>query len=35
MNYAQALHEAKRLVRQQKRWTSPFYWAPFVLVGPN
>jgi CHAT domain-containing protein len=29
VSYARALHEA----RGQKRWSSPAYWAPFVLIG--
>ena len=34
-DYAKCLHEAKRWVRKQENWESPYYWAPFVLVGPN
>ena len=36
-NYARALHEAKRRIRSEDkdRWASPFYWAPFVLIGRN
>jgi CHAT domain-containing protein/tetratricopeptide (TPR) repeat protein len=34
-DYAAALRDAKRWVRQQEQWTSPFYWGPFVLIGPN
>ena len=34
-DYAQALHSAKRWVRGQKKWHSPYYWGTFVLVGPN
>ncbi len=34
-DYAQALHEAKLWVRQQKKWESPYYWGTFELVGPN
>jgi CHAT domain-containing protein len=34
-DYAAALHAAKRWVRQQPKWQSPFYWAPFVMIGPN
>ena len=34
-DYAQALHSAKRWVRGQKKWQSPYYWGTFVLVGPN
>jgi CHAT domain-containing protein/tetratricopeptide (TPR) repeat protein len=32
--YAKALHEAQRQVRNQPQWASPYYWAPFVLIGP-
>ena len=32
-DYAQALRDAKRGVRQQAKWAHPYYWAPFVLVG--
>jgi CHAT domain-containing protein/tetratricopeptide (TPR) repeat protein len=34
-NHAKALHDAKRWVRQQEKWSSPYYWGTFVLVGPN
>ncbi len=34
-DYAQALQTAKRLVRQNKKWEHPYYWAMFELVGPN
>lgn len=34
-DYAQALHQAKRWVRQQEKWHNPFYWGTFVLVGPS
>ena len=34
-DYAKCLHEAKRFIRRQDKWESPYYWAPFVLVGPN
>ncbi len=33
-HYAQALQRARRLVKQQKDFSDPFYWAPFVLIGP-
>lgn len=33
--YAVSLHEAKRWVRQQPKWSSPTYWATFVMLGPN
>ena len=35
VDYAQALHKAKRWVRRQEKWQSPYYWGTFVLVGPN
>jgi len=34
-DHAKALHDAKRWVRQQEKWSSPYYWGTFVLVGPN
>jgi len=34
-DYSVALRDAKRWARQQDRWKSPYYWATFVLVGPN
>ncbi len=34
-DYARALLEAKRWVRQQEKWQSPYFWGSFVLVGPN
>ncbi len=35
VEYALRLHRAKKWVRDQPKWQSPYYWAPFVLVGPN
>ena len=37
LDYARALYEAKRWVRnqQKKKWESPYYWGTFVLIGPN
>lgn len=35
VQYAAALHTAKRHVRNNRKWESPYYWAPFVMVGPN
>jgi tetratricopeptide (TPR) repeat protein len=32
--FAQALHKARRQVRNVPEWSTPFYWAPFVLIGP-
>ncbi len=34
ISYAAALHEAQKHVRSQPQWSSPYYWAPFVLIGP-
>ena len=33
-DYAASLQEAKRWVRKQDKWQSPYYWASLVLVGP-
>lgn len=35
VDYAAALHRAKRWVRQQENWANPYFWGTFVLVGPN
>jgi CHAT domain-containing protein len=35
VDYAEALCKAKRWVRKQDKWSSPYYWGTFVLVGPN
>lgn len=35
LGYAHRLHAAKKWIRDQDKWKSPYYWAPFVLVGPN
>jgi len=34
VEYAKALHDARLAVRSQSQWASPYYWAPFVLIGP-
>ncbi len=31
--YAVALQHARQKVRANKKWESPVYWAPFVLIG--
>ncbi len=31
--YSSALRDARRTLRQQPRWSAPYYWAPFVLSG--
>lgn len=33
-DYAAALHAARLSIRRQPRFAAPFYWAPFVLLGP-
>lgn len=33
INYALALRDSKRKIRNQKPWAAPFFWAPFVLTG--
>lgn len=35
VDYATALHEAKKWIRNNDKWGSPYYWGTFVLVGPN
>lgn len=32
--YAKRLQQAKRWLRKDPRWSSPYYWAPFVMIGP-
>ena len=32
-DFARALRDAKLAVRRDPRWSDPFYWAPFVLLG--
>ncbi|HEV2971141.1 MAG TPA: CHAT domain-containing tetratricopeptide repeat protein [Pirellulales bacterium] len=34
VNYATALAEARKSIRANPKWASPYYWAPFVLLGP-
>jgi len=33
VDYAVALRDARRKVREQRKWSAPRYWAPFVLIG--
>ena len=33
VDYAEALRDAKRMVRSRPQWSDPFHWAPFVLTG--
>jgi CHAT domain-containing protein len=35
VDYAESLRLAKRRIRHQEGWESPYYWGTFVLVGPN
>src|SRR5690606_15148740 len=35
LDYAEALHQAKRWVRKQEKWNHPYHWGAFVLVGPK
>jgi CHAT domain-containing protein len=32
--HAHALREARLAILRRAEWASPFYWAPFVLIGP-
>jgi CHAT domain-containing protein len=32
--FAQALQRARKEVRKRPKWSAPFFWAPFVLIGP-
>jgi CHAT domain-containing protein len=34
VSYARALRKARLKVRNTAQWSAPFYWAPFVLIGP-
>jgi CHAT domain-containing protein len=33
VDYAAALHQAKRRLRPKEATSSPYFWAPFVLIG--
>ncbi len=35
VDYAEALHQARRSLRKQEKWQSPYYWGGFVLLGPE
>lgn len=35
VDYAAALQAAKRRIRQNEKWQSPYYWSTFVLIGPE
>jgi hypothetical protein len=32
-DYAQALHQAKKSLRNQDQWKRPYFWARFTIVG--
>jgi CHAT domain-containing protein/tetratricopeptide (TPR) repeat protein len=32
-DYALALRDARREVRERREWAAPYYWAPFVVTG--
>lgn len=34
IDYSASLQRAQQKVRRDSRWRAPYYWAPFVLVGP-
>jgi CHAT domain-containing protein len=33
LDYGLALQRSRRWVRSQPQWSSPHYWAPFILMG--
>jgi len=33
LDYARALRDAKLVVRRESKWSDPFHWAPFILIG--
>jgi CHAT domain-containing protein len=33
-DYARALQKARQKVRGRSEWSAPYFWAPFVLIGP-
>ncbi|WP_254512764.1 CHAT domain-containing protein [Anatilimnocola floriformis] len=35
LDYSKALRDAKRWTRDQEKWNRPYFWAPFVFVGPR
>ena len=34
-DYAVALHKAKKGIRNDEKWSHPYYWSSLVLVGPK
>jgi CHAT domain-containing protein len=35
LDHAHELQTAKRAIRGEERWRSPYYWSSFVLIGPR
>jgi CHAT domain-containing protein/tetratricopeptide (TPR) repeat protein len=35
VSYARALQQARLRLRKSAKWSAPYHWAPFVLVGPG
>ena len=35
IDFAQSLRDARRSIRHQSASSAPYFWAPFVLVGPG
>ena len=35
IDYAASLQKARRKLRSTSRWSAPYFWAPFSLVGPS
>ena len=35
VDYATAIQQAKRSIRRQQKWQSPYYWGTLVLLGPG
>ena len=35
VDYAESLQKAKHWVKSQPKWSHPYYWSGFVLLGPN
>lgn len=34
-DYVQILQASRKIIRNNPKYTSPYYWAPFVLLGPS
>lgn len=35
LTIARALRDSRRMIRKTKAWSDPYYWAPFVFIGPT